>query len=308
MNFFESRLAKFVIDHLIDSSYCVAYRIGEENFWKETGSKFNVLKPAIRYWYADPIPFQLNGKFYVFMEKYDRFQQIGYIGASELKRNGRLTRPRTVIRAGTHMSFPMVLWYKQSCYMFPESSATNTIEIYRMEGSPYQWKHYHSIKINEKIVDIAGYAEKDSILLFAGIEDDRNPLLVRRQLIRLRNLDDLVRLEWEILYTDTKPSLTVRNGGNMIGNYRIAQESTETDYGMYLGLYKVDKMDENGIEETLISRKDVNDVQVRLNRFLYRKIGTHTYGRCDEHFEVIDLSLTRLSALPLIRKIRGIRK
>ena len=308
MRFDNSRLGKFIIDNVIDSAYCIASRTGRENFWKEKKSSFDVLKPTIRYWYADPIPFQINNKLYIFMEQYDRLKQIGYIGLAEFRRNGRLTRPKIIIKEKTHLSFPMLMQYKQEYYMFPESSSTGTIEIYKMEHSPYYWRHYYSIKIDEKIVDIAWRMENDDILLLGGIEEDKNPLLIRRQLIRLRNLDNIKELKWDILYTDKRGSLAVRNGGNFIGDYRIIQESTEADYGIYITLYKVDEMNCEGIRERLISRKSVDDIEVQLSKFLYRKIGTHTYGKCNNCLEVIDLSVTKLSIWPLFRKIRGIQK
>lgn len=303
MRFSDTGIAKLIIDNLIDSAYCVGYRTSNKDFWEEDVSRFKVLKPGIRYWYADPIPCLIDNTQFVFVEKYDRFKQIGYIGISEMKKNGRLTRPRTVIKGRTHMSFPVIIFYKNEYYMFPESSAAKSIEIYKMEGSPYHWKHYYSVNLNEKIVDAAIKIDGDSLLILAGIEDENVPLYVRRQIIQIKSLEDLCEISYQIGYTDEEVSLRVRNGGNFFEKYRIIQESTETDYGMYLILSEVLDFDLHGISEKFCKRRTVENIDVDLSRFLYRKIGTHTYGKGDRGFEVIDLAVTKVSILPLLRKL-----
>lgn len=302
MNFSNTKLAEFIIENFIDSAYCVGYRLSEQNFWEEEVSNFRVLKPGIRYWYADPIPCSINDIEYVFVEQYDRFTQIGCIGVGEI-RNGKLTRPKTILKRKTHMSFPVVIFYKGQYYMFPESSSTKSIEIFKMTEDPYHWDPYFSLQLNEKIVDSAVSVHENFLLLLTGIEQE-NSLYVKRQIVRIDNLEDINRISYQIGYTDNESSLKVRNGGNFQGNYRVIQESTDTDYGMFLALNKVLEFNQEKITEKFCKRKTVDNINVKLSRFVYRKIGIHTYGRSENNLEVIDLAVTKLSLLPMIRKWR----
>lgn len=293
-------ITNFIINNFIDAVYCVGYRTCQQNFWNEKISHFEVLKPGLRYWYADPIPCSINGNDYVFVEKYDRFKQIGYIGVSKMQK-GRLQKPRTIIKGKTHMSFPLVISYKGEYYMFPESSETKSIEVFKMVNGPYQWEHYYSFKIDEKVVDIAIREKNDSLLMLVGIVDE-NPLYTKRQIIQVKNLERRDKITFNVGYTDKVASLKVRNGGNFQGDYRVVQESTEKDYGMYLILNKVNEFDEEKIIETFYSRKTVSDIDADLSKLRYRKIGIHTYGRNCNNLEVIDVAATQLSIHPFIRK------
>lgn len=295
-------LLDFLVDNFVDSAYCVGYRLSKNNFWEETVSQFKLLKPGIRYWYADPIPCSINDTDYVFVEKYDRFKQVGYIGVGEIK-NGKLTRPKTILKRKTHMSFPVVICYKGQYYMFPESSATKSIEIYIMKDDPYHWEHYYSIQLNKKIVDTAVSVRENHLLLLTGIEQE-NALFVKRQIVRVDYLEDINRISFQIGYIDSEASLKVRNGGNFQGEYRIIQESTDTDYGMFLLLNKILEFSQEKIVEKFCGKKTIDNVDVKLSDLLYRKIGIHTYGISENQLEVIDLAVTKFSILPLIRKWR----
>ena len=74
MNIQDNPIIRFLIRNFVDGVYCIGYRFNDTDFWEENVSKFKVFKPTLKYWYADPIPFVYNNKYYVFME---RFNQIG---------------------------------------------------------------------------------------------------------------------------------------------------------------------------------------------------------------------------------------
>lgn len=298
----EMSIVDFIINNFIDSAYCIGYRTEGKNFWEEKVSYFNILKPGLRYWYADPIPVSIMGIDYVFVEKYDRIRQIGFIGVSEVK-NRKIKRPKTIIKRKTHMSFPVITSYKGDYYMFPESSETMSIEIYKMCNDPYHWEHYYSFNMNEKIVDIAIKEKEDTFLLLAGIID-KDPLYVKRQIIEIKNLDESDKITFNIGYTDKEPSLKVRNGGNFQKDYRIVQESTKSDYGLYLRLNKIIVFNRDEIVEEYCAQKTVSDINIDLSRSRYRKIGIHTYGKCNSNLEVIDVAVTQLSIYPLLRRWR----
>lgn len=299
---------KFILNNFFEAVYCIGYRRTEKTIWDERISSFHVLKPSWKYWYADPVPARINGQNYVFVEQYNRYTGVGHIGISKWKENGKLSRPQIIIQEKTHMSFPMIVPYKGGYYMIPESSQTETIEIYCMGDSPYCWKHYYSIPINEKIVDLCYMVqEDDSILLLGGVPKQENEHYTARKLIHLKNLDKKELLTWEQVSCDNEYTLYFRAAGNFFErnqkNYRPTQESTENIYGLYVDLFEQNKIGLSGIKEERVDRKSVKDIKVSLNPLLYKKVGIHTYGINKDGLEVIDISCVHPSLFPLIHKI-----
>lgn len=308
-----NKLLEYLIDNFTDSEYFIGYRISSISFWDENISRFKVLPASFRYWYADPIPCIIENNIYIFFEQYDKLHGKGYIGVSKLKDNGKLSKPKIVLKEKTHLSFPMIIHFKGDYYMIPESSATKKIQIYKMRKTPYSWESYYSINIEEEMVDIVYLEMKGSFLLIGSILDEKNQLLTRRQIIQLENLEDSKNLQYRIGYTDETSSLMARNGGNIYFDdknkrFRIAQESTETDYGMYLCLNEIQEVSLDIINEKLYKRKTIDDIEVNLNSSFNRMIGLHTYGRCENGFEVIDISVVKLSIFPLLRKLGIVKK
>lgn len=305
------QLKHWVINNFVDSAYCVGYRLSNTTLWDEKHSEYRILKPSVRYWYADPIPCTICGATYVFMEQFDRMKQRGYLAVAKLDNGGRISRPRTIIRVKTHLSFPMIIPFKGHHYMIPESSETKNIEIYQMKENVYEWEHYYSIKLDEEIVDIAYEVVGDSILLLGGSKAEK-PLYVKRKIFQLNHLDDRNSIELYNCYLDENESLKVRNAGNFwVKNgkkYIISQESTEKDYGLYLLLDEVLEFSASSIKTRLADKRTVENIEIsELNPMLCRKIGIHTYGQCGK-LEVIDVAITMFSLYPILRKMIYILK
>lgn len=307
MNIQDNPIIRFLIRNFVDGVYCIGYRFNDTDFWEENVSKFKVFKPTLKYWYADPIPFVYNNKYYVFMERFNRFKRIGDIVVSALNNKNKLSVPRAVITKDTHLSYPMVISYKGNYYMLPETSATKSIDIYIMKDSPYQWEEYYSIRLNEEIVDVSYVIDDHGILLLAGVLDSENPIFVKRQIIKINDLDNVQKLNYKISYTDKEGALNKRNGGAFLkkgkGLYRVVQESTIEMYGLAITLNKVHELSDENIDEECIIRKDVKNIDIDLKKLFYKKTGVHTYGACIGGFEVIDMSVAKLSLVPLINHL-----
>ena len=219
----------------------------------------------------------------------------------------KLSVPRAVITKDTHLSYPMVISYKGNYYMLPETSATKSIDIYIMKDSPYQWEEYYSIRLNEEIVDVSYVIDDHGILLLAGVLDSENPIFVKRQIIKINDLDNVQKLNYKISYTDKEGALNKRNGGAFLkkgkGLYRVVQESTIEMYGLAITLNKVHELSDENIDEECIIRKDVKNIDIDLKKLFYKKTGVHTYGACIGGFEVIDMSVAKLSLVPLINHL-----
>ena len=292
-------LGKYWYD-LTEYEYCVIYR-------KITENEYHVLKPNFREWYADPIPYEYNGKHYVFMEVFDKIKQKGHIGVSEYNENGMMKRPMTIIEEPFHMSFPNLFEYKEKIYMLPECSASEQFRIYRMEESIDEWKAYYVEDGWQNITDIAIYEIRDnSVFALASRVNKENPYQSRLVFLQIENLEDFTRLKIQILWEQAEYSYGMRNGGNIFRengiSYRAVQHSTRDIYGKFITLNRIMDIEQNVIQEKVTKKITSSDYAYLLPPFIYRTWGTHTYGKTDE-IEVADIQVQRFSVGGLFNKI-----
>ena len=290
---------------IFDTAYFVGYRMTSNSLWDEKRSSFKVLRPSFKYWYADPVPFNINGDIYVFMEQYDRFSRIGYIAVSKYH-NGKLGKPVTIIKKDTHLSFPMIICYGGEHFMIPETSGSKSIDIYRMGKDVYEWEKYYSYHTEDNVVDV-NYLIKDNEILLIGSCEDTNPLNTKRVIYRLTNLLDRTRVDITEIYRDEVASPEVRNAGALMRCddklMRPVQCSIDKVYGHHLALLQVDSIDDTGILEKVVDTKYVSDISIPVNPLLNKKAAIHTCGCIDGVFETIDINCIRPSVLPIIRKL-----
>ena len=154
-----------MLDLLREYEYCVAY--------KRRGKKdYKYILPNFRFWYADPMPVQINNRVYIFMEAYDKIDMKGKVAVSEVH-GDVATAPVVIIDEPFHMSFPNVFRWNGKYYMIPETCATNQIRIYRMGDNVFDWKLEGFIGTNDKcIVDTAVIANDENKLILVTGEID----------------------------------------------------------------------------------------------------------------------------------------
>lgn len=286
---------------LTEYEYCVLYRTDK----KET---FQVMKPNFRYWYADPIPFTINDHYFVFVEMYDKLKGRGGIGVAEFDDKGKLKKPKQVIRESFHLSFPHVFLYQDAVFMIPECGESKEIRIYKMGKDVYDWQLYVSFP-QIGFTDTVSYIEgKNKIYLISSIENSKNKYETRLVVLSLNNLQDLQKVSLELLWDSKVYSYDVRNGGSLFRKdnrlLRVVQHSTKKEYGKYITLNQVERIDEMGIDEKIAEKIDIGKLSYDLPMFIYRVWGTHTYGVIN-NLEVYDLSVQRFSVGGLCMKMGG---
>jgi hypothetical protein len=90
--------------------------------------------------YADPFPFEHDGRMFVFVEDFVHAAGYGVISAVEFGAEGPLGTPRPVLDIGTHLSYPFVFARDGAVFMVPETGATNTVDLYRAVSFPDRWE------------------------------------------------------------------------------------------------------------------------------------------------------------------------
>ena len=98
-----------------------------------------LLPPRDRIW-ADPFPFEHDGRLYVFVEEGHRGASRAHIAVMEVEPDGRMTTPRTVLERPYHLSYPFVFAWNGDLWMIPETLEQRTVEIYRCAGFPDRWE------------------------------------------------------------------------------------------------------------------------------------------------------------------------
>ncbi len=302
MLYIRQLLGKFWYE-LTEYEYCLAYR-----FQNGKNEIFQVMKPDFRRWYADPIPFFYKGKYYVFMEVFDKAKNKGYIGLSSFNTEGKLKKPIKIIEEPFHMSFPNVFEYKGEIYMVPECSAAEQIRIYKMENENiYKWSLYYAFEGEKNITDIAVYVGKDLNLFFLASRVNTDNLYQSRlELFKIVELENINNICMHRLWKQKEYTYSVRNGGNFIHKeelIRVVQHSSKDVYGKFITLNKVSRLNETGIQEEVIRKISPADIRISLTPFIYRTWGLHTFGSV-ETLEIVDLLIQRFSIGGLFEKIR----
>jgi hypothetical protein len=89
--------------------------------------------------YADPFPFEHDGRIYLFVEDFVHAAGYGVISVAEFDDNGPVGAPRPVLDTGSHLSYPFVFRHRDTIWMIPESGTAGTIDLYRAAAFPDTW-------------------------------------------------------------------------------------------------------------------------------------------------------------------------
>ena len=90
-------------------------------------------------YYADPFPFEHEGRLYLFCEEFPYATGKGVISVAALDAQGRAEAPRVVLEADCHLSYPVVFRHAGEIWMMPESSGGRRLDLYRAERFPDRW-------------------------------------------------------------------------------------------------------------------------------------------------------------------------
>lgn len=89
--------------------------------------------------YADPFPFEHEGRTYLFCEEFPYATGKGVISVAALDAQGRAAAPRIVLEADCHLSYPHVFRRDGEIWMMPEASGGSRLDLYRAERFPDRW-------------------------------------------------------------------------------------------------------------------------------------------------------------------------
>lgn len=120
----------------------VGYRLHDGPGIAETsaiGSGWSVLPDDGTRFYADPFPFEHEGRSYIFVEDYPHATGKAVISVAALDDNGVAGVPAPALEEPHHLSYPQVFARDGEIWMLPEGSGSGKLTLYRAERFPDRW-------------------------------------------------------------------------------------------------------------------------------------------------------------------------
>ncbi|WP_246691304.1 MULTISPECIES: hypothetical protein [unclassified Mesorhizobium] len=151
----------------------VGYRFADTPGVVETGrlgSGWSVLPDPDDHFYADPFPFEWQGRSFLFVEDYPHATGKAVISVVAFDGNGVPEAPRVVLEEPHHLSYPQLFERDGAIWMLPEASASGKLTLYRASAFPDRWTA-DTVLVEGEISD-ATLLEHDGLLwLFATDRD-----------------------------------------------------------------------------------------------------------------------------------------
>ncbi|MEP6356416.1 MAG: hypothetical protein ABJ081_07025 [Hyphomicrobiales bacterium] len=216
------------------------------------GTPWKVLPHPIDHFYADPVPFEWQGKHYLFFEDLDQKTGKGVIAVVPFDESGPSGPVQVVLEETGHLSYPFLIEQDGEIWMIPETSYNNDIAIYRAVDFPYKWERHQTLISDVEAADativehqgawwmfavtregIGGYSDtlclyKADSLFGPWVPHKNNPVLVDHQ--------------------------TARPAGNIVmkdGALWRPVQNCAGGYGAALGLAEITKLDDEGFDQSI---------------------------------------------------------
>lgn len=205
--------------------------------------------------YADPFVVWRDGVCHLFVEDYPFATRKGVISYVTLDAEGRASAPRPALERPYHLSYPMIFERDGSFWMIPETSNARTIELYRADPFPDHWVLERTFAENLRASDMTLLDHGGKLWLLGTLAEDGGSTWDG---LGVFFADDLFG-EWRAhpanpLLIDAscaRPAgMVVQTGAGLV---RPVQDCRGR-YGAALALARIDRLDEEGYSQTILSR------------------------------------------------------
>ena len=152
----------------------VGYRFHDGPGVAETGTLGNgwsVLPDDGTHFYADPFPFEWEGRHHVFVEDYPHATGKAVISVVSFDAEGRPSAAVPVLEEDHHLSYPQVFARDGAIWMLPEGSASQRLTLYRATAFPHGWTADSVLIDDREISDATIFEHGGRLWLFASERD-----------------------------------------------------------------------------------------------------------------------------------------
>jgi hypothetical protein len=132
---------------------------------------FAFLGPPEGRFFADPHVITHDGRDFIFFEDYAFRDGKGVISYVEIDAQGRATAPRLAFEQPYHLSYPFLFEWNGEVYMVPETSQTNSVQLFRASRFPDQWEFVATLIEGFQLVDATLFEHGGRWFLFANASE-----------------------------------------------------------------------------------------------------------------------------------------
>ena len=161
------RTTKRALKHLLKKGYYALcrpshWRIGwrfvkDDDVWSRHslgGETWQVLPDQETHFYADPVPYQKDGKYYLFFEDLDHKLDKGIISVVAFDEKGVPGPVMPCLEEKYHLSYPFLLEHEGETYMVPETAENGDVALYKASKFPFGWKRVAVLMSNIDAADV----------------------------------------------------------------------------------------------------------------------------------------------------------
>lgn len=277
-------------------AYSVGYRIineGDKLPSSSTITPYNSIKPNRREWYADPFPFEHEGRIYIFMEIKDIWKGPACIGVAEII-DGKAQKIKKVLEEPFHLSYPNLFKYEDNIYMLPETSAIRELRLYKAADFPSKWVLDSVLLKGVEYADCSLFQSNDGIYLFCyDTENEKNDLYIYSLEMSEKKLSSVKYNKNNII--NQRPAGNLFEYDGIV--FRPLQDCSVT-YGEKIFLCMMLDNPLTGYKEKLFDTITYQNISLNDN-IKYNKI--HTLNRSSS-IEVIDAGFDKFYWYKMIQK------
>jgi hypothetical protein len=177
--------------------WILLYSLDDEGRVPRSLSRYNRLTPPKDRFWADPVVYYRDQKYYLFFEEliYQQNNGRAHISLIEMDENGDLKPPEIVLKTEYHLSYPFIFDYKGDLYMIPETMDKARIELHKCVSFPNQWDFVMVLKENVEAVDTTIFEKDGKVWMFTNIKE--TPGGSAHDELFLFFADDLLTTEWQ---------------------------------------------------------------------------------------------------------------
>jgi hypothetical protein len=116
---------------------------------------------------ADPFMLLHEGRWYMFMEVFNRLNRRGEIGVATSADGKSWRYERIVLRERFHLAYPHLLRWRGKIYMIPDSPGHGA-RLYRATAFPYAWEFVRELVRERNLCDSTVFRHNDHWWMLAG--------------------------------------------------------------------------------------------------------------------------------------------
>ena len=134
---------------------------------------YRPLAPTGNCAWADPCVLTRGERHYLFIEQIPPGTSKGHLAVMEINAGCITGAPEIILEKPYHLSHPFVFEWETEIYMVPESSANESVDLYRCTGFPTQWEFCRTIMRGVRAVDTTLLEHGGRWWMFVSLADHK---------------------------------------------------------------------------------------------------------------------------------------